>query len=482
MGVSFRLPLYIVGLLLLALAAAMVPPAIVDAYADNPDWKAFTFSAAITLFIGGSLAITMRGGTLQLSIRQAFLLTALSWTVLSFFAALPFLFSDAKLHLADSVFEAVSGLTTTGSTILSGLDIRPPGILLWRALLQFVGGIGIIVMAMAFLPFLRIGGMQLFRTESSDRSEKVLPRAAEVALAIGWIYAGLTAACAVAYMLAGMTVFEAICHAMTTLSTGGYSTSDRSIANFGPAVQWIAIPFMIAGGLPFVRYIQAVRGDFGPLWRDEQVRMFLGFVALVIAVIAFQRWVVAGGAPERILRDTAFTVISVITTTGFANTDYGTWDGFALVAILMLTFFGACTGSTAGGIKIFRFQIMGLAFTNHIARLLHPHAVRPMTYGGRRVGDEDARSVLAFWATYVSAVIAIAIILAAFGLDFVTAVTGAATAVGNVGPGLGNIIGPSGNFATLPDGAKWVLALGMLLGRLELFTVLVLFVPRFWRD
>ncbi len=482
MGISFRLPLFIIGMLLMPLAAAMMVSAGVDIYADNPDWRAFSYSAAITLFAGTALMLTMRGGAEDLGIREAFVLTTLSWTVIAMFAALPFLLSDAKLHVADAIFESISGLTTTGSTVLPGLDTRPPGILLWRSLLQWIGGIGIIVMAIALLPFLRVGGMQLFQTESSERSEKVLPRATDLAIASGRIYASLTVFCALAYMATGMTAFEAVCHAMTTLSTGGFSTSDASMAKFGPGTQWFAIIFMTAAGLPFVRYIQALRGNAAPLWRDPQVRLFLTFAAIVIAVVTVRHWWAYGGPLERALREVAFNVISIVTTTGFVNSDYTAWGGFAQVLFLMLTFFGACSGSTSGGIKMFRFHIMGRAFTNHIFKLLYPHAVRPFTYGGRTVSEQDVGSVLAFWATYVASVAAVAFALAAFGLDFETAATGAATAVSNVGPGLGPIIGPVGHFASLPDGAKWVLSFAMLLGRLELFTVLVLFLPRFWRD
>ncbi len=482
MGICFRVPFYIVGLLLAALAMAMVASAVVDAFAANLDWQVFVASAAITMFVGVALILINRGGEMQLNIREGFLLTALSWTVVSVFAALPFLFSDAKLQFADALFEAVSGLTTTGSTVFTGLDTRPPGILLWRSLLEWIGGIGIIVMAIALLPFLRVGGMQLFRMESSDSSEKVLPRTADIAFEIGKIYVGLTLLCAIAYMAAGMSVFDAINHAMATLSTGGFSTSDISMSKFDPIAQWVSVVFMVASGLPFVRYIQLVKGDLGPLRRDPQVRLFLIFLAAVIAAMTLQRWLTVGGPSERVLREVAFNIVSVVTTTGFANSDYNAWGGFAKVVFLMLIFFGACSGSTSGGIKMFRIQIMGRAFVNQMTRLTQPHAVRHLIYDGRRVSDEDARSVLAFWVTYVTTVVVVAVILTGFGLDLETALSGAATAVSNVGPGLGPIIGPSGNFSTIPDGAKLVLSLAMLLGRLELFTVLVLFVPRFWRD
>lgn len=479
---NLRPVLFLLGLLLLALAAAMAPPALADFASRNPDWRVFATSAAFTFFAGGTLTLAYRGEAVRLDLRQAFLLTAASWVIVSAFSALPFLFSNLRLNYSDAFFEAVSGLTTTGSTVLVGLDTMPPGILLWRGMLQWLGGVGIIGMAVAILPYLRVGGMQLFRMESSDRSEKVLPRAGQITAAIGASYLALSVACALAYWAAGMTGFEAIAHSMTTLATGGYSTTDASFGRFSPAAQWVSIVFMTLGGLPFVLYVRMLRGQPFALARDSQVRALVGFLVSASLAMAIWLWLARGMAPDEALRHATFNVISIVTTTGFATADYGAWGDVAVFAFFLLTFVGGCTGSTAGGIKPFRFQIAWRMIKRQVGRLIHPNAVLPLRYEGRAVTDEVALSVLAFVIVYLATVVAIGLALAAMELDFLTAFSGAATAVGNVGPGLGPIIGPAGNFSSLPDAAKWVLSVGMLLGRLELFTFLVLLAPGFWRD
>ena len=376
----------------------------------------------------------------------------------------------------------MSGLTTTGSTVIVGLDDAPPGILLWRALLQWQGGIGIIVMAIAVLPMLGIGGMALFRTESSDQSEKVLPRAAQMSTVIGLIYLTLSVAAAVAYWLAGMTFFEAMCHAMTTISTAGFSTSDTSIGHFAsPAIEWIATVFMVIGGLPFVLYFQLVRGNGELLWRDSQTRAFLVLIVIAVGVMAGWLWLANDTALEIAVRHAAFNTVSVITGTGYASTDYNSWGGFAVTLLLFVMVVGGCTGSTTGGIKMFRFQVISAIVPVQIRRLLLPHGIFVPHYNRKPIPDAAADSVMSFFFLFALIFVAVAVALAGFGLDFMTSVSGALTALANVGPGLGDVIGPAGNFASLPDGAKWLLSAAMLLGRLELFTVLVLFTPRFWR-
>ena len=474
--------LYTIGLLLSVIGTAMLLPAAVDALAGNPDWQAFTISASITLFSGGILTLGFVIEEIQLTLRQAFVLTALGWLVCSAFAALPFLVAELRLDYSDAFFEAVSGLTTTGATVLGGLDTMPPGILLWRALLQWLGGLGIIGMAIAILPFLRVGGMQLFRTESSDRSERILPRPGQFARALAILYATLTGLCALAYWSGGMNGFEATTHAMTTLSSGGFSTSDASIAHFkSPMIEWSAIVFMILGALPFVLYLRAMSADWGALWRDSQVRAFLTFLTIISLGLAAWLMFTKHSTLFDALRMAAFNVVSIVTTTGFASTDYGSWGNFALVLFFLLTFVGGCTGSTAGGIKIFRFQVLRLFVDRQLQRLYFPKGIVAQNYKGQPLPREVASSVVGFFFVYVIAFIILTIALAAIGLDLVTSTSGAATALANVGPGLGSVIGPSGNFSTLPDLAKCLLAIGMLLGRLELFTVLILMVPAFWR-
>jgi trk system potassium uptake protein TrkH len=476
--------LVVIGTLLIILALFMVPPMVADVAAKHRDWQVFLVAAAVTMFTGVSLVLMNRTPEFgHLTGRQAFFLTTAVWIVVAVFAALPLAFSELNLSTADAVFEAMSGITTTGSTVIVGLDAAPPGILLWRAILQWLGGMGFIVMGVAILPMLRVGGMQLVRAESSDLSEKILPRAAQVASAIGLIYLGLTMACAILYYFAGMTPFEAAAHAMTTLATGGYSTRDLSFAFFdNAAIDAVAVIFMCLGALPFVLYIQATNGQLRPLLTDAQVRWFFGIIAAFVLTITAWLVTVEGAAPLHALRHVTFNIVSLITTTGYASTDYGLWGAFPVAALFFLMAVGGCTGSTAGGIKIFRFTVLHAIARNQFARLIRPHGVFVPLFNGRPLPETAAISVMAFVFMYGLSFAVVAVALSALGLDYLTAMSSAVTALGNVGPGLGNIVGPVGNFSTLPDSAKWILAFAMLLGRLELFTVLILFTPGFWRN
>jgi trk system potassium uptake protein len=476
---------YLTGIMLVALSAAMLLPAAADALSGSPNWKAFLVASAISCGSGAAVSLPARcrltGG---LSVRQAFLLTPFAWTTLVLFGAIPLYISDyaqLKDSFTNAFFESMSGLTTTGATVIVGLDAAPPGILLWRALLQWLGGIGIIGVAIAILPALGVGGMQLFRTESSDRSEKVMPRVREIATAISLVYVGLTVACGVAYWTVAMTPFDALIHALTTVSTAGFSSSDASLGHWDNAtLHWVATFFMLSGAIPFVLYLRALQGEPGTL-RDSQVLTLFTLLAVVVTSVA--AWLVITGthnAPDA-LRLAAFNVVSVVTTTGFATADYGSW-GNALVGLFFgLMFIGGCTGSTSGAIKIFRFEVMARLLQTHFLRLLYPHGVFPRVYAGRLLPDDVVGSVVSFFSLYFICYGALTITLMAFGLDFLTSASGAVSALSNVGPGLGPIIGPAGNFATLPDGAKWFLSFGMLLGRLELLTLLILFFPQFWR-
>lgn len=476
--------LYLVGLMLLALSAAMLLPAAADLVVRNSDWRAFLLGSGITFAAGAGLSYLSRcrlsGG---LTLRQAFVLTPLAWTAIALFGALPLYISDyAQLRdsFANAFFESMSGLTTTGSTVIVGLDAAPPGILLWRALLQWLGGIGIVGVAIAILPALGVGGMQLFRTESSDRSEKVMPRVREIATAIGLVYLVLTMTCGVLYWLAGMTPFEALVHGLTTLSTGGFSTSDSSMGHFGPAAQWIGTAFMLAGGIPFVFYVRLLRGERDSL-RNTQVQAYLGMLLVISLGLAL--WLVLSGryGLEEAARQAAFNVVSVVTTTGYATTDYSLWGNVAIGIFFGLTFVGGCTGSTAGGIKIFRFEVVFRVLRSYLRQLIYPKGVFRRMYAGRLLPEDVIASIVVFFAFFFASYSTLTILLMALDLDFLTSASAAVTALANVGPGLGPTIGPAGNFATVPDAAKWLLAFGMLLGRLELFTVLVLFVPQFWR-
>ncbi len=398
------------------------------------------------------------------------------------FIALPYLAEPLNLSLADAYFEAVSGLTTTGATVLTGLDKLPHSILLWRSLSQWIGGMGIIGFAIVILPFLKIGGMQLFRLEFSDRSDKRLPRARSIAVAVAEIYFGLTVLCLLVYRVLGMNAFDALNHALTTLPTGGFSTHDASFGYFhSPALEWAAVVFMLLAAMPFLAYLRFMQRGTLRERMDPQVEAFLLTVAA--AVVLFSAWLVASQAlgVGQALTESAFNIVSIVTTTGFASLDYLGWGTFAAAWFFALTFVGGCTGSTAGGLKIFRFQMASRVVARHVGHSIHPHAVVPLRYGGRLVSDEQVGSIAVFIFLYLATIVAIAILLAVLGLDTDTALSAAATAVSNVGPGIGTVIGPSGNFEPLPDAAKVILSVAMIMGRLEILSVFLFLFPSFYR-
>jgi trk system potassium uptake protein len=478
--IDLRPVLSVVGMLICALGVAMLLPAIVNWLAGVPPPEPFSIAAMLSIGLGGLFVLANRGTMGSLTLRQAYVLTFLAWLSVPTIGALPLMFSELDLSYTDAFFETMSGVTTTGSTVLVGLDAMPHSILLWRALMQWLGGVGIVVMAIAILPLLRTGGMQLFHAESSDRSDKPMPRLAAVTAALCLAYIVLTIACAIFYAASGMSQFDAITHAMTTLSTGGYSTRDASFGGFSPAAQWVGVVFMIAGALPFLLYVRAMRGDWSIL-RDRQTQVMM--LVLLISVIMLTLWLYehGGWALDEALRHAAFNVTSVMTTTGYASDDFGVWGPLAEVMFFYLMFVGGCTGSTSGAIKIFRFRVLLIVLREHLQRRFMPHLIGQRTYDGKPLSVDVVEGVMAFLAVYFLTVALAALALGAFGLDWITALSGAVQAIGNVGPGLGETIGPAGNFSSLPDAAKWILALMMLLGRLELFTVLVLLTPRFWR-
>ena len=473
---------FIIGLLLLAaVSGGMLLPATINATSGHSDWQVFIGCALVTGFISGALILTNRGKLPPLSVKQAFTLTSLSWLALTGFAALPFAFGELNMSYTDAFFEAMSGLTTTGATVITNLDDAPPGILLWRALLQWFGGIGIIVMAISVLPMLNIGGMQLFRLESSDTSEKILPRTAQIAGSITRLYFGITLACVISYLLAGMDMFDAIAHAMTTIATGGFSTRNDSLGAFGAPVAMVAIFFMLVSAVPFVAYLQLVNRKFDKFVRDEQIRTFFLLALFAAGTMWIYQLATMDDSAGAALLSAAFNTTSILTGTGYATADYGAWGPFAVSMFFILTFIGGCAGSTACGLKIFRLQVLVKAGWRYIRQLTRPNGVFVIRYNGRLLDDDVANSVVAFVLIFILTFVAVATSLSLMGLDPLTALSAAAAAIANVGPGLGPEIGPSGTYAGLPTQAKWVLAFGMLLGRLEFLTVLVLFAPSFWR-
>ncbi|MNQ42803.1 Trk system potassium uptake protein TrkH [compost metagenome] len=479
---TLRIIGFLIGIFLITLAVSMAIPVLTLVFYDRTgDINAFVWSSLITFVAGLALVIPGRPEQVHLRPRDMYLLTVSSWIIVGIFAALPFLFTQ-HISFTDAWFESMSGITATGATVLSGLDSMSPGILIWRSLLHWLGGIGFIGMAVAILPLLRIGGMRLFQTESSDRSEKVLPRSHMVAKYIVIIYVGFTLLGSLAFWVAGMGLFDAVNHAMSAISTGGFSTSDQSLAKWHqPAVHWVAVVVMILGSLPFMLYVSTLRGHHKALIKDEQVRGFLGLLVATWLVLGTWYWLTTELHWLEALRHVAVNTTSVLTTTGFALGDYSLWGNFSLMLFFYLGFVGGCSGSTAGGIKIFRFQVAYILLKANLQQLVHPRAVIKQVYNGHRLDDDIVRSILTFSFFFTIIICAIALGLSLLGLDWITSLTGAAATVSGVGPGLGEIIGPAGNFSSLPDSAKWLLTLGMLLGRLEILTVLVLLTPYFWR-
>lgn len=480
----FRPILHILGILMTLLAVLMLVPAAVELSMAGSTPVEFLIPAAAIGFFGVMAALATRDDDgVNLNLKQAFLLTTLCWIVLPGFAALPLLGTglETGLSYTDAVFEVVSGLTTTGSTVMSGLDGLLPGLLLWRSLLQWVGGIGIIVMAIILLPFLRVGGMQLFRLESSDISEKFLPRSTDVIRKVVLAYLTLSVLCALGYMLTGMSPFDAINHAMTTLSTGGYSTHDASFGHFGAASQWVSILFMIAGASPFIAFVKFASGRPRALLDDPQIQTFLKVLGAIVLASALLLMIDQDIDFFSALTLAAFNITSVATTTGYASTDYTLWGTGAVTGFFLLTVMGGCAGSTSGGIKTYRFQVLWITMRAQMLKLSSPNRVVLLRYHNTRMPEGLPVAVLAFLAAFFASIAVVTLLLAMMGLDFLTAASATAQAISGVGPGLGDIVGPAGNFASLPDGAKWLLSFTMILGRLEIFTFLVLLDPHFWQ-
>ena len=474
---------FAIGVLLITLGTFMLIPFFVQFIYDERNGT-FLSSASITIFIGILLVLTNLEENKKLNLQQAFLLTTLSWLSIAIFGCIPFLLSNLNLSVVDAFFESMSGITTTGSTIITNLDNAPKSILIWRAILQWLGGIGVIVMAITVLPLLNVGGMQLFRMESSDTTEKILPRTREVTIIISVIYLTLTFACGAAYWLVGMNIFDSIAHSMTTIATGGFSTYSSSIGYFqNPKIEIIAIIFIVLGSIPFIAYLKFVKGDQKIFFKDVQIKgLIYIFIVSILLMLLYLLLSNKEYSFAENLRISTFNVVSILSGTGYVTSDFSLWGKFPLIFFLFLMFIGGCAGSTTCGIKIFRFQILGLFILNQIKKLIYPHGIFPMKYNNEKISNPFIYSIMTFIFLYFFIFFILAALLSLDGLDFVTALSGSASAISNVGPGLGDVIGPNGNFSDLPNFSKLSLSLGMLLGRLELFAVLVLFFPSFWKN
>jgi len=474
---------FLIGVLLIVLGLSMLAPYSMQViYKENS--HSFISSSFVTIFIGILCILANLEKDLKLNLRQTFLFSTIAWVTVAIFGSLPFVLSSQTFSFSDAFFESMSGITTTGATIISDLDNSPKSILLWRAIMQWLGGIGIVVMAITILPLLKVGGMQLFKMEGPDSTEKILPRTIEVAAIIISTYIILTLFCGFFYWIFGMTIFDSICHAMTTIATGGFSTHNDSIGFFKNSnVEIVASLFIILGSIPFISYLKFAQGNKKIFFQDVQIKGLIYLLTISILVMFFYLLFInyEGNLFEKI-RISSFNVISILSGTGYVTDDFGLWGKFSLIFFLFLMFIGGCAGSTACGIKIFRLQMLLIFFKNQVKKLIYPNSVIITKYNNHKISDDFIRSVIIFIFSFLFIFLIIAMLLSISGLDFVTSISGAASSISNVGPGLGEIIGPDGNYKSLPDLSKWILATGMLLGRLELFAVLVLFFPSFWRN
>lgn len=489
---EWRTVLLVLGFFITMLGLAMVFPMWADLTHSNDwhraNWKSFGISSALCIFMGAGLVLANWGKVETLTLRQGFLISGLSWIVICAFAAMPFVLGQYHLSWTDAWFETVSGITTTGSTVVTGLDDAPYGLLLWRSMLQWFGGVGIVIMAIAVLPMLSIGGMQLFRMQSSDTTEKVFADTSKIALGLTLLYTFITLACFAGYWLMGMNAFDAINHAMTTIATGGSSTKDASFGYFlsdpsihGP-IDLVADFFMIISSMPFGLFLLALRKNFNVVWNDAQVRFYITLIAIFIIAMTIKVFALYNYHLPTALRQASFNVISVMSGTGYASTDYGLWGPFAVGMFFCAMFIGGCAGSASCGLKVFRFQVALSALWTYGQKLVYPNGVFVAHYNGRPLTTDVYISVLSFFFVYFVTYATAAVILSLLNLDAVTALSAAGSALANVGPGLGDIVGPSGNYQALPDAAKWTLSITMLLGRLEFFTLLVMLAPSFWRE
>ena len=473
---------YVVGLMLSVLGALMLLPMALDALMGDSNWPAFLESALMTGLAGGLMALACQNGLgRSIQVRQAFLLTVGIWAFLPLFGALPFMLGAPGLGFTDAYFEGVSGITTTGSTMIAGLDALPAGMNLWRGMLNWLGGLGIAFIAMIFLPVMRVGGMQFFRTEGFDTLGKILPRASDIAVSLVFVYAGLTLACAMTYLALGVEPLDAVVNAMATIATGGFSPTDQSFSKYPGAPEYAGAVFMILGSLPYVRYVQMVTGGHRAFWSDPQVRAYLRWIAYAVLAVTCWRVATSDDGLEPAFRGTLFNIVSIFSGTGFFSGSFGGWGPFAMVVALIVGVIGGCSSSSSGALSVFRVQVMGQAILSRI-RLLHaPHRIAPVKYDGRSV-DEDAMNALVMYVYgYVLTIGVLSVAMTLTGVDMESALFGIWTSIGNIGYGYGPMLARNGTFMDFPEAAKWIMILAMLMGRLALLAIFVVLLPRFWR-
>ena len=474
---------FLIGILLVILGFFMlIPYGVQIFYKENS--HSFFSASLINVFLGILFILANLEKDFKLNLQQTFLFSSFAWTTIAIFGSLPFLLSPINFSISEAFFESMSGITTTGATIITDLDNAPKSILIWRALMQWLGGVGIVVMAITILPLLSVGGMQLFKMEGPDSTEKILPRTIEVATIIILIYLMLTAVCGFFYLICGMSFFDSIAHSMTTIATGGFSTHNQSIGFFKNSnIEIIASIFIILGSIPFIAYLKFIKGNRKIFIQDVQIKGLIYLLCISILIMFFYLFLINDSSSilDKI-RISSFNVVSILSGTGYVTDDFSLWGNFSLIFFILLMFIGGCAGSTACGIKIFRFQMLFLFLINQIKKLIYPNSINIIKYNNQKISDNFINSVIIFIFSFLFIFFFISLLLSLTGLDLLTSISGAASAISNVGPGLGEIIGPNGNYKSIPDISKWILCFGMLLGRLELFAVLVLFFPSFWRN
>ena len=477
---NYKTVFFTLGILQIILGIFMLIPIIVQFLYNEID-SSFFGASIITIIFGTLFFLSNLDHEKKLNLQQAFLLTALSWLSIAIFGSLPFVFSNLDFSFTNAFFESMSGITTTGSTIISNLEDMPKSILLWRAILQWLGGIGIIVMAITLMPIMNVGGMQLFKVSNNDSSEKILPKSKEIALRLIYIYSILTAMCGITYYFFGMNSFDSLTHSMTTIATGGFSNYNESIGYFDNiSIEIVSMIFIILGSLPFIAYIKFLNGNKSIFISDVQIKTFLKIIFFSVIILSI--YLTFNDQLEFNFRLIFFNIISILTGTGYVNAQFDNWGGFSLVLFLILMFIGGCAGSTTCGVKIFRIQILFIFISNQLKKIIYPKGIFVIKYDQNPIDNKFIASVISFIFMYLIIFFIMSALLSLTGLDFITSISGAATSISNVGPGLGSIIGPNGNFSTLPEISKWILTVGMILGRLELFAILVLFLPSFWRN
>ena len=479
---NYKTVFFTLGILQIILGAFMSIPIITQFLYAEFD-SSFVIASIITLIFGILFLISNLDYEKKIDLHQAFLITSLSWITVAIFGSLPFFFSNLNLTFTDSFFESMSGITTTGSTIITNLENTPKSILIWRALLQWLGGIGIIVMAITLMPLMNVGGMLLFKVLNSDSSNEILPSSKEISIKLILIYISLTFICGLSYKIFGMSIFDSITHSMTTIATGGFSNYNESIGYFNSyKIEVVAILFIILGSIPFISYIKYISGNKKIFLKDSQITTFVKLIFISILILFIYLLFKDGIFSFSNLRSITFNVVSILTGTGYVTKEFDQWGSFPLFYFLILMFIGGCAGSTACGIKIFRIQLLYLFLINQLKKIIYPRGIFIIKYDNNNVDEKFMSSIISFIFLYITIFFIITALLSLSGLDFTTSISGAATSISNVGPGLGDQIGPNGNFSLIPNVSKWILSLAMILGRLELFAILVLFLPSFWRN